>query len=158
MLQIGYLNLHLHRIINKAAATMLEEEGLLSSELLPVDSNDELILVRGITISVENGSIIERIRLKIASVFSGENLKRLGRDLAINIAASLIVAEGGHAIKPDQPQPPNYNPPGIERVAPDINRMVRDMASNGGGRLTYRDYTENGDIDNEVIVEIPNKE
>lgn len=158
MLQIGYLNLHLHRVINKLALDIIMPEGSFrASEPWPVDANDELVLVRGVTFRFENGSLVERIRLKIAAVLSPENLKQLGRDLAINIASSLIIAAGGVGDKPRQPQPPTTTPPPIIRVTPDVNRMVEDLAANGGGSLTYRSF-EDGKVETEVTVEIPNRE
>lgn len=157
MLQIGHLNLQLHRLINQVAAAMLEEEGLLTAESLPINASNELVLVRGIAISIENGSVIEKVRLKVAAVFSRDNLKKWGRDLVINVAANLVIAGVGVAIKPDSPKLPSPPETQVERVAPEINRMVRELSSNGGGRLTYRSY-ENGKLETEVLVEIPNRE
>jgi hypothetical protein len=156
MLQVGYLNLHMHRIINEIAVTMVSDRGWLTLDPLPADASEELILVRGITISVENGSFVQKIRLRVAAVFSGKNLKEFGRDLALQVAAGLVVAGGTAVIQSESPQPPPERP-SVTQPAPDVNKMVRDLASNGGGRVTYRTY-EKGNVGTEVILEIPNHE
>ena len=70
MLQLGYLNLGMHRIMNRIALDMISEKGWLTAGSLPTDISSELVLVRGIAISFENGSLVQRVKLKVASVVS----------------------------------------------------------------------------------------
>jgi hypothetical protein len=148
MLQLGYLNLGMHRIMNRIALDMLTKEGWLIGSL-PADSASELVLVRGIAISFENGSFVEKIQLKVASVVSGENLQRFGRDFVISVMANLAAAG---IIGPMPPELPPDPPPVIEQVRPDINKMVQDLATNGGGKITIK---SNGA---EITIEIPDRE
>src|SRR5829696_1589941 len=87
MLQLGYLNLGMHRILNRIALDMLTAEGWLTGPL-PTDISSELVLVRGVATSFENGSFVTKIRLKVASVVSPENLQRFSRDFVISVMAN----------------------------------------------------------------------
>lgn len=53
---------------------------------------------------------------------------------------------------PPPPVLPPNPPPVIEQVRPDINKMVQDLASNGGGKITIK---SNGA---EITIEIPDRE
>jgi hypothetical protein len=152
ILQLGYLNLGMHRIMNRIALDMLTEEGWLTGSL-PTDLGGELVLVRGIAVSFENGSFVQKIKLKVASVISRENLQRFGRDFVISVMAN-IAASG---IMPVPPKLPPDPPPVVQQAKPDINKMVQDLASNGGGKVTIRSY-QNNQVDSEVTIEIPNHE
>jgi hypothetical protein len=61
------------------------------------------------------------------------------------------------AITSTPPKLPPNTPQVSQPVKPDVNKMVQDLGSNGGGRLTYRSF-ENGKVVTEVTVEIPNQE
>src|SRR5829696_4414121 len=106
MLQLGYLNLGMHRILNRIALDMLTAEGWLTGPL-PTDISSELVLVRGVATSFENGSFVTKIRLKVASVVSRENLQRFSRDFVISVMAN--IAAGG--IMPSPPPKLPANPP-----------------------------------------------
>ena len=61
------------------------------------------------------------------------------------------IAVAGVLPSPPPKLPPNP-PPIIQQVKPDINKMVQDLASNGGGKITIK---SNG---TEITIEIPDRE
>ena len=76
-------------------------------------------------------------------------MQKFGREFVISVAANLA-ATG--IIGPPPPVLPPNPPPVIEQVRPDINKMVQDLASNGGGKITIK---SNGA---EITIEIPDRE
>lgn len=153
MVQVGYLNVYMNRVINSVAATLLEREGINLNELDLYSPFAEPVLVQGVLISVENGSVIQRIRLKVASIFSKENLQEFGRELVIGVAAHLVSAGGVAIIHPEHHEPPPPPPPVVQV---DVNKLVDSIGAHGGGRMTYRAFDQ-GHVNTEIQVDITDK-